>query len=692
MNSKLTLVFAAAVAAGLVSCNKVEIPQPKFENGLEVSDVPVIRAIIDDFEAGTKTDFQFTDGVLKASWTAGDQIAICPGGTGYQYAGTYTYSSGSGSSASFTQVTPVTATSSEYVAFYPASKVKSFYDLPLCDFDGQIQVKSDPLAHLADYFVMYKDGLASYNTVNFTDAYKSSCMRVNLSGVTFNDPEKVTVSLAGSTFYGNCYDVELYSNHGYYPGAESVSTTNSISVDLLGYGTETELQAWIAMSNLNVTINAGTVVTVTVKCSDGLWKGKLTVDSPFTLTGGHCHSLTISSGWESSSVTDGEVIVLQEAETQTNLDLVIMGDGFIEEDFEGGDNSTYMNIMKNAANQFFDAEPYRYLRQFFNVYVVNAISPQRTDATVTGANGAQNNTTNTLFKVEFTPNSTRVSGDNETVLQYAYKAITGANADDRKDNVTVIVVANLECRSGTCWNWWYGDTGLDYPISFAVAYFGLGTTPEEGNQLVRHETAGHGFGKLADEYKYDDKPFTGTSLWDKLASEQAANVYLNVDKYVSQSIKDQYGVTLDLTTKDNVLWHDLFGTANNYEQTENLGVYEGGYVYATGFCRPTEDGRNSIMYMNTGIFNAVCRRIILHRANSLMGTRPGAYGSAEELAWFLNWDSTYMLPHMNEYLPSGQANSRRVDNFVEEYKMPLAPPVNIYGHKEGGKFVEDGRF
>ena len=72
MNSRIALVFAAAVAAGLVSCNKVEIPQPKFENGLEVSDVPVIRAIIDDADvsAGTKTDFQFTDGVLKASWTA----------------------------------------------------------------------------------------------------------------------------------------------------------------------------------------------------------------------------------------------------------------------------------------------------------------------------------------------------------------------------------------------------------------------------------------------------------------------------------------------------------------------------------------------------------------------------------------------------------------------------------------------
>ena len=55
MNSRIALVFAAAVAAGLVSCNKVEIPQPKFENGLEVSDVPVIRAIIDDADVSAGT-------------------------------------------------------------------------------------------------------------------------------------------------------------------------------------------------------------------------------------------------------------------------------------------------------------------------------------------------------------------------------------------------------------------------------------------------------------------------------------------------------------------------------------------------------------------------------------------------------------------------------------------------------------
>lgn len=692
MNSRITLVFAAAVAAGLVSCNKVEIPQPKFENGLEVSDVPVIRAIIDDADvsAGTKTDFQFTDGVLKASWTAGDQIAICAFGQYPEYAGIYTYSSGSGSSATFTQTTPVTAQGEYYAAFYPASDVKSLFDLSLLYFDDQVQVKSDPMAHLAEYFVMYKDKLASYNTVNFTDAYKSSCMRVNLSGMTFNNPERVIVSLAGSSFYENCYDVEMFSKGYRWNEGNNVTTTNSISVELQGYGTETDLQAWIAMSNLDVVINAGTIVTVTVECADGLWKGSMTVDSAFTLQGGHCHSLTINSGWESSSVTDGEVIVLHEAENQTNLDLVIMGDGFIEEDFEGGDNSKYMTIMKNAADQFFRSEPYIYLRQFFNVYVVKAVSPQRTDATVNGPNGAQTNSTNTLFQLAFTDGSTRVTGNYNTVWSYSDKAITGTNANFRRNNVTVIVIANLECRAGTCQNFYDPSAVSDYPISPAIALFGLGTTQEEGNQLVRHETAGHGFGKLADEYYYSSYQFNSTSLWTDLATLQACGLFKNVDKYVSQSIKDQFGLSDALTTKDNVLWHDLFGTVNNYEETEALGVYEGGYVYINGFCRPTYNGNNSIMFMNTGIFNAISRRLILHRANSLMGTSPGAFGSAEELAWFLNWDSTYMLPHMDEYLPP--AHSRRVDNCVEQYKMPFAPPVNIYGHWEGRKFIEEGRF
>lgn len=698
MNRKFFLAAVAALAA-IVSCSKPEIPTPKEINRPVIESAPYITATLPGTPE-TKLAFEFPNWVLKASWVPGDQVSVVPGGFAYFAAGLYTLPEGGGHSADFQLTYSIGGTFDFYTVFYPGGTIKSYADFTKFGMDGQVQSKSDPMAHLADYFAMYQD-VEDYTSVDFSSAGMSACMRVEVSGMTFKNPTKLSVSLVGgSQFYTSCWPTQ--DSWYYYPGdsqnsadypADQPTTSDTISVDLDGYGEESSIVAWIAMSNLDVTISAGNKLRVKVVCEDGTYYKDYTVGSDTVLEGGHCHSLTINSGWKTSGADyteypfDGEVVALQEA--NLGLDLVIMGDGFIAEDFDGGDNSLYMNIMKNAAEQFFDAEPYRYLRQFFNVYVVKAVSPQRTEAQTTGANGAINSDNETKFSVQFTPYSTSVTGDHAKVREYAAKAISD---NKRFRNMTVIVLANQECRSGTCANFWSTNTGLDYAYSHAIAYFGLGTSVEEGNQLVRHETAGHGFGKLADEYYYNSQNLTNTSQWNTLADQQADGLFKNVDKFVSQNIYNQLiaqgNNSYELTTKSNVLWSDLFGTANNYEETEGLGVYEGGNVYATGFCRPTYDGDMSIMNRNTGIFNAVCRRLILHRANCLMGASPGLYGSSAELEWFLEWDRTYFLPHLNEYL-SASAPMKVRDNCVEPYVMPLAPPVNYYGHWVDKRFIED---
>ena len=144
---------------------------------------------------------------------------------------------------------------------------------------------------------------------------------------------------------------------------------------------------------------------------------------------------------------------------------------------------------------------------------------------------------------------------------------------------------------------------------------------------------------------------------------------------------------LSLTTEANVLWHDLFGTANDYENpsVESLGVFQGGFTYDVGFCRPTEDGAKSIMNKNTGIFNAPSRRAIYYRARRLSGeVTSNCYGTSEELDAFLNWDASV-------FLPTKCALTRSSGVLADEKSIDAdnAPMVLHRGHWEGTVFVEE---
>ena len=687
MISRKYLFAALAVIALTASCSRAVVPEPKAAEPV-IESLPYITAILPGAPE-TKIAFDFPNWVLKASWTPGDQIAVTPGGYGWNVAGIYTLPDGGGHSADFTLTQNVGANADEYRVFYPGDRVKCNSDFTRFYMEGQVQSKAAPMDHLKNFFAMYKV-VNNYSTVDFSDAVKSSCFRVDVSGTTFKNPYRVAVTLvSSSSFTLNCYpEGQFYFYNNDYP--DSPKTSNTISVDLDGYGTESSLVAWIAMSNVDVELESGDMVRVKVFCEDGYLYSDYTLSSDMVLEGGHCHSITLDSGWKVGQADytvypfDGEVVTLQEA--GKGLDLVLMGDGFIAADFDGGDSSEYMTLMKDMADNFFTAQPYIYLKPFFNIYVVKAVSPERTNAETTGANGARNTGTETKFSMRYTPNSTSVSGDDNTAMQYAMLALGNNASDMRVRNVTVIVVGNQPCRSGTCWNSWYSDSSnYDFGCGTAIAYFGRGTSVQEGRQLVRHEASGHGFGKLGDEYK--GNKFTDTGPWNEIDEMHELGFFRNTDKYISASIQAQLGG--DLTTTSNVLWHDLFGTENNYESdsVEALGVYEGGYTYNIGFCRPTYQASRSIMNGNTGIFNAISRRQIYYRAQCLMGSPAGAWGSAEELAAFLAWDKVNMLPTLPGALSSSAPAKVEKQNGVEQYAQPLAAPVYLRRYWDGNKFV-----
>ena len=638
----------------------------------------------------TRTDYSYEDQQLKTRWSKGDIVSVTPDLWIYFYAGEYEVENPGGSTSTFKQKEAVGSKADVYGIFYPGTKIKSTAQFTKFEYSGQVQRKSDPMAHLGAYHSM-RTSVSDYSTISFAGADQSSCMKFNLSGMTFYHPMKVEMEIIGE---GKLYINNVVNESFRYATSDNYQNPTEatrLSVDLEGYDSENSIEAWMMMSNAPVTLRSGDKLRVSVYCNEenGVvrYHSDIPVSEETTLSGGYCHILTIQTGWVRGSGDftnygwDGEVVTLQEGKGK--LDLVLMGDGFIKEDF---DNGTYEKIMRQAYEEFFSIEPFTTLKGGFNVYYVKAPSPERILATNTGANGAVNTGHITKFSTTFTANSTRIEGDDDLVREYALKAFT-SDAEERIKDATIVVMANQECRAGTCVNSWYSNNGQDYGQANAIAYCALGTSPEERVELMHHEICGHGFGKLDDEYYYSWNTSMNTSLLDAQDKYHKAGLFRNVDKYIDQDLYDQLSGKYPLTDTSNVYWHDLFYTSNKYESenVESLGIFEGGRTYPFGFCRPTEDGSKSIMNQNTGIFNAISRRAIYYRYRRLSGeVTSNIWGTEEELDAFLEWDKTIMqklnLPLKSRSILEAPASMSA--------KKPLAPPVLKSGYWKDGRFYE----
>ncbi len=637
----------------------------------------------------TRTAYTYDGGQLKTSWEAGDVVAIVPNEYAYYNAGLYEVTDPGSSTATFRKVEDVGETASSYAIIYPGDKIKSISQYTKFCYTGQVQKKSDPTAHLGDYHCMFTS-VTDYSEISFTGAHQSACMKMNLSGMTFENPVQIKLSILGTgCFYiNNC----AWESYTYLTSdcPKDPESTSALTLDLEGYGTESSLEAWMMMSNTDVTLAAGDILRVTVGLGDGTkYNSDINIGAATTLSGGHCHRLTVSGGWtlDKGDYTDyswdGEAVTLQSG--KPGLDIVIMGDGFIREDFDDG---TYENIMRQTYEEFFSVEPYATLKDDFNVFYVKAPSPERTQATNTGLNGAQNNGHVTKFSATFTPYTTSIKGDDALVREYAAKAFT-SNAAERLKDATIIVVVNQECRAGTCWTSWVLNNGKDYGQANAIAYCALGTSADERIQLIHHEAGGHGFGKLADEYYYNTSSLS-SSLFSELEGYHELGLYRNADRYIDDYLYSQLSGRYPLTDRTNVQWSALFGTANGYESdsVEALGVYKGGHTYSWGFCRPTENASWSIMNANTGIYNAICRRAIYYRYRRLSGeVTSNIWGTAAELDAFLKWDAEQIMPKLT--LPPSGVGRPPIHIASQPEELPFAPPQLISGHWEGTRFIKD---
>ena len=279
---------------------------------------------------------------------------------------------------------------------------------------------------------------------------------------------------------------------------------------------------------------------------------------------------------------DGEVELYHAATKGAGIDFFITGDGFTaENNTVGGTLETYM---KHLAEVTLSMEPYNKLKEYFNVWLIYAHSERE---------GTGYMSSEGLKFSSYHPNplrSTICYGDNDYAIRFAKEA-TGREVSSG----TVAIIMNSSLYGGTC----HFAIGGIYDSGLAVGY-----TPAAWMMDLTyvHETLGHGFGHLDDEYD---------------ASGQSTS-YSYMGTYWPSG---GFGANMDAT--EEVRWSSFI--SDSRYSAENIGAYATSKRVSTTFgsgyrdyYRPTANSVMRSQWDEGGNrFNAPSREAIWQRVQLL---------------------------------------------------------------------------
>jgi IgA Peptidase M64. len=301
------------------------------------------------------------------------------------------------------------------------------------------------------------------------------------------------------------------------------------------------------------------------------------------------------------------------------VDVVIMGDGFSRSDIQNG---SYGRAMEEAAEALLTVQPYRRYRDYFNVYVVEAVSEE------SGISDLET-TRRTRFGVRYT-GSVRETGmqvvQEDLCFSYARRAPV------RVEQTLIVMVANSARYGGTCHMWSSGKAIAICPLSREE-------NPHDFAAIVQHEAGGHGFARLGDEY---------ISTEERITMQEMGRVY----QWQQRGYYSNISLTGDV---QQVPWNVFTGRPGY----EDVGAFEGAYTFLKGVWRSEH---LSCMVNNIAYYNAPSRLAIVQRITSLSG---------EKFSWERFWaedaaDAQSMPP---------RAESAFAAAVEQKAFLPLAPPI-----------------
>lgn len=284
------------------------------------------------------------------------------------------------------------------------------------------------------------------------------------------------------------------------------------------------------------------------------------------------YSTTLSVEQYDCDNYDCEVIINQEATKGNGVNLVFMGDCFDARDIAKG---SYLEGINEAIGYYFDIEPYKTYREYFNVYTIVGMS-----------NDSGMGTVNTIRDAKFGSQYSLegIYPNYDKTYEYAMKAST---VDESNIGETLVVlVENTTDYGGICYMWGDGSAIACCPMS-RDAY------PYDFRGIVQHEAGGHGFAKLGDEYIQENSWLqTCPPHYKEYLMGKALGWYRNLEE------------TGDM---DEVAWSHLIF---HPKYSNIVDIYEGGYFHTRGVYRSEP---NSCMNNNIPYYSAISRQEMVER-------------------------------------------------------------------------------
>lgn len=278
---------------------------------------------------------------------------------------------------------------------------------------------------------------------------------------------------------------------------------------------------------------------------------------------------------------DGDLYTHQTKGVGNGVNIVLMGDCFDAKDISEG---KYKKAMEDAYSYFFDIEPYKTYKDYFNVYSIFGVSPDSGMGTVNTIREAR-------FGSQYTLNE-GVSPDFETV--FAGACVAPINDDIA--TTLVILVENSNEYDGLCYMWGDGSAVALIPMSTDPA-------PYDFRGIVHHEAGGHGFGKLADEYIYHNA-FIQSCKCICCGHVDDINTYKRYGFYENISLTGNM---------KSVPWSHMI---YDPQYSNVVDVYEGAFKHTRGVFRSEA---TSCMNNNIPYYNAISREAMVKRIMKYAG-------------------------------------------------------------------------
>lgn len=322
-----------------------------------------------------------------------------------------------------------------------------------------------------------------------------------------------------------------------------------------------------------------TDVTVTVNTLDQ-GSGNRTGEVVFHLDGKDYRSTLMVEQYD-YPYCDGSVLTKQTHSQGSGIPLVFLGDCYDAADIASG---SYLADTEEAMGYFFDIEPYKTYKDYFDVYIVFGKSE---DSGV----GSVNTIREAKFGTQYSLTRGALQNSGTEAFNYARKA--DPNMDITKG--LVVMVLNSSDYGGVTYMWNDGS-------AIAICSKSTDPYPYDFRGIVQHEAGGHGFGKLADEYIYVN---------DFIDACTCKNPHL--DDFLHDKANGWYKNLSETANRDEVPWSHLM-----YHPTysNTVDIYEGGFFHTRGIFRSEP---NSCMNNNIPYYSAISRQAIVERIMDYAG-------------------------------------------------------------------------